>query len=201
VTSEHPFSAIQAEALHKLQERQATLKKLGRTDQALEAAKDYVLNRTTATEPAWLERNVTRDGYKAARREGENLRSALRSVAALTMPVGTPKVTGDVRINSFPRADLGPTPHTVNGGGAGRAGGAVVTTITPEDLVVDQMLREQLAATVKAQTGERGLAVLDTMLEELTIEEAAERLCVATSTIETYRTKVRHVARELLLAA
>ncbi len=195
------FSLVQTQALRDIQDRQHDLKRPGsRQDEAHEFAKDYVINRSHAAVPAYLTHDVLRDGYKEVGRQGHLQGLALASVAADVAPPGMPTIFGDVVQNGYPQRDLDLPRPVFQSGGGGRAGGsAVIDRITPEDMVVGSMMCDELTSQVQDQLGDRGVAVLATLLQGLTIDEAAACLCLATSTVELYRSKIRQLTRSVFL--
>lgn len=173
-----------------------------RESAAIERAIDYALSRDrTESEPAFLERGVLRNARLAIRRAADAEARVLSDVAALTAPSHL-AFSGRVDSSTYSSATANrparpPSAHTY-GPGCKVAGTATVSTITPEDAAVANDLERRLRQSVRSQLGAPAAGVLDCMIAEDSVEEAAARLGVSDRTVKRARAKIRVIAASML---
>lgn len=171
-----------------------------RTSAIIERAMDYTLSPgRTESEAAFLERGVLRNARMAVRRSADAEARALANVATLCAPshlAFSGRVDSSTYLSSIADRHARPSAHTC--GPAGKvAGTATVSTVTPEDVAVANDLEQRLRQSVRSQLGALAVQVLDCMIANDSVEEAAAWLGVSDRTVKRTRARIRVIAVDL----
>lgn len=175
-----------------------------RASAIIERAIEYTLSPDrTESEAAFLQHGVLRNARLAVRRAADAEARVLADVAALVAPshlAFSGRVDSSTYSSAMVNRPARPSSVHTNGPAGKVAGTATVASITPEDVAVASDLERRLRESVQAHLGLKAARVLDCMLDNDNVDEAATRLGVSDRTVKRARAKIRVIATALLRA-